>query len=347
LVLSEFSGVESFFAPRKWSNVVASNADVVVSKFNGAALSPVKGEYFEESEFGFELHDDSVVKDFKDLDGDRVPEYTAGRDGVFERVGCRDPTNEKCGRYRRMKACLHTELHDLVTIDNGVNYHGKIFWRKQFHSCDSPACKICFKRGWAVDQAKAAGVVLEKASKGYVDDDGKKHQALGQIEHVIFGIPIVDYGLSFDKLKKLAIDILKSRGVYGGFFIFHAQRFANAVEARRKGVPFGWRFAPHIHCLGFIEGGYRKCRRCENSTGDGGIFSHEKCMACDGFEGRTRRLYDKEAMVKGVGYIVKVKAARRTVVGTLWYQLNHASFVRGSKRVKEVGVWFGVAASVK
>jgi hypothetical protein len=108
----------------------------------------------------------------------------------------------------------------------------------------------------------------------------------------------------------------------------------------RTGKPMGWWWSPHFHCIGFIEDGYGRCRNCNKST--------LECLSCSGFEGRTRRLFDKEAKSNGsgVGWIVKVKGERKTVRGTAWYQLNHSSFVRGSVRAK-VAFWFGVVSTRK
>ena len=58
---------------------------------------------------------------------------------------------------------------------------------------------------------------------------------------------------------------------------------------------------------------------------------------CGGFEARTRRLFEKD------GYIVKVLDKRKTIFGTAWYQLNHASVKIGVKRF-HVSTWFGVAS---
>jgi len=43
------------------------------------------------------------------------------------------------------------------------------------------------------------------------------------------------------------------------------------------------------------------------------------------------------------GYIVKVLGARKTIFGTAWYQLNHASVKKGVSRF-HVATWFGVAS---
>jgi hypothetical protein len=46
------------------------------------------------------------------------------------------------------------------------------------------------------------------------------------------------------------------------------------------------------------------------------------------------------------GYIVKVKGARKTVFGTAYYQLNHATIICGKVR-SHVGSWVGVCSYTK
>jgi hypothetical protein len=43
------------------------------------------------------------------------------------------------------------------------------------------------------------------------------------------------------------------------------------------------------------------------------------------------------------GYIVKVMGERKTIFGTAWYQLNHASIKKGVSRF-HVATWFGVCS---
>jgi len=62
-----------------------------------------------------------------------------------------------------------------------------------------------------------------------------------------------------------------------------------------------------------------------------------KCRGCAGFEGLTRKQFARD------GYIVKVKDARKSVVGTAWYQLNHASVKRNVEHFR-VATWFGVCS---
>jgi hypothetical protein len=145
----------------------------------------------------------------------------------------------------------------------------------------------------------------------------------GKPQHIIIALPESDYGLAEfnnDKLRVKVKSSLYDRGVIGGALIFHGFRYANYPESIEKGVLFGWRWSPHYHCIGFILGGYGKCRKCATVAKVG----RSKCFNCEGFEGRTRRLFQKDK------YIVKVLDERISVFGTAWYQLNHSA-IRVSK----------------
>jgi len=137
-------------------------------------------------------------------------------------------------------------------------------------------------------------------------------------EHIVASVPARDYGLKFKSLRNKVVKILAVRGVVGGVLIFHAFRY---------NVRQHWYWSPHFHVLGFVSGGYGRCRGCKRKGLD--------CLGCGGFEGRTRRAFEKD------GYIVKVLGKRKTVFGTAWYQLNHASVRVGGKR-SSVATWFGV-----
>ena len=107
--------------------------------------------------------------------------------------------------------------------------------------------------------------------------------------------------------------------------MFHPFRYTNRGEAHRKGVAFSFRFAPHWHALGFLGGGYSRCRHCTKYVrsyvsgagklleSHGGVIT---CAGCDGFESLTRMCYEKDH------YIVKVQAARKTVGGIAFYELQ-------------------------
>ena len=83
-------------------------------------------------------------------------------------------------------------------------------------------------------------------------------------------------------------------------------------------------FSPHFHVLGFVEGGYKRCRRCKGAD----------CYACDGVEGKCYRVY------QDTGYIVRVLEERKTIGGTAFYQLHHSSMDMLKRRFR-VATYFG------
>lgn len=283
------------------------------------------------SDESFDNDDLKEVVDFKDVDNESLPVNTWGRFGEYELVGNGKQTSDKCGTWRRFDGCLHVERHAGIVDLNSVNYTGKMYWIKRFYSCDRPECPICFKRGWAVREAKAIEARLAEASKKF-----------GRVEHIIVSVPSADYGLKYERLKAKMIRVLASRGVLGGVLIVHAFRYRNYYEAFAARKPMGWYFSLHAHVLGYVQGGYGRCRSCRKST--------LECLSCSGFEGVTRRMFQKEGKRNGsgVGYIVKVKGERKTVCGSAWYQINHCSLVRGDGvRHKEVAIWFGTCGKRK
>jgi hypothetical protein len=240
-----------------------------------------------------------------------------GNFGEHQLVGHGRVTNDKCGKFRGFWGCLGERgSHDVVTLD-GKNHKGKVYVKKVFHSCDKPTCPVCFKRGWAVREAGNIESRIKGAEKRF-----------GKAEHIVVSVPQKDYGLSYEALQAKAIKVMAARNILGGCKIFHAFRYHSANETYVS-EPARWFWSPHFHVLGFVDGGYSRCRHCKKSTLD--------CVACDGFEGRTRRCYEKD------GYIVKVLGKRKSIFGTAWYQLNHASVKRGVKRF-HVATWFGTCS---
>jgi len=238
-----------------------------------------------------------------DLDEEPL-ENGYGSYGEFKLVGHGKITSDMCGKYLSFKGCIRTDLHDLVTLD-GKDYRNKVFVRVIHHSCDKPSCPVCFKSGWAVREAAKIEARLAEASKRF-----------GVVEHIVASVPLRDYGLKFESLRAKVVKALFDRGVVGGVLIFHGFRY-NLRQC--------WYWSPHFHVLGIILGGYG-CRDCGKA-----------CGACSGFEGRTRRCFEKD------GYIVKVLDKRITVFGTAWYQLNHSSLKVGVVRF-HVATWFGVCS---
>jgi len=313
----------------------------------------------------------------QEIESDPIPKMEGwGRTAEFTIVGNNpEPTDKRCGKFWGFKGCLNVELHGHISLD-GVNHKGNVYWRKRYHSCDRPECPVCYASGWAVKEAHAIDYRIKMLSQGYVqkayrDKKGRfhpeiRHAPMGEPQHVIVSVPSTDFGLKFGSLKKKLLKVLFSRGVLGGVHIFHAFRYRNWLEAQRSRQPQGWYFSPHFHVIGFIDGGYGQCRRCKNvwidDRGQVNVIETSVCLACKGFEGRTRRQYaiETEAYRKryGVdfdefgnkkpvgGYIVKVGGKRKTVYGTAWYQLNHSTLIKGQERV-HVATWFGTCSYSK
>lgn len=230
--------------------------------------------------------------------------------GNWQLVGHGEKTNEFCGKYFRTKGCLRTDLHAIVTL-GGKNFKNKVYVKLVHHWCFKSSCPVCYRSGWATRAAGNIEARLKEASKRF-----------GQVEHVVCSIPPKNYNLSFEALCRKAKEILFARGVVGGCLIWHAFRFKMGM---------GWYFSPHFHVLGFVLGGYGKCRRCGVSP------SVQACGGCGGFEDRTRKLNAVD------GWIVRVLSKRLTVFGTAWYQLHHSS-IDSSKKRFHVARWWGVCS---
>jgi len=227
--------------------------------------------------------------------------------GEYRLVGNGEVTNQFCGRWACYKGCMNVEKHDIVDL-HGRNYSGLVYVEPVLHSCNRPSCPICYKSGWAVREAHNIECRLKEAAKRF-----------GVIEHLCISVPSKDYGLKLPHLRKKVIKMLTKIGVIGASLIWHGFRYSLQKQ---------WYWSPHFHVLGFILGGYSRCRHCKGAD----------CYACDGgFDGKTYKLYREN------GYVVKVFGERKTIFGTAWYQLNHASYKVGVKRF-HIATWFGVVS---
>jgi hypothetical protein len=225
-----------------------------------------------------------------------------GEYGNYQLVGHGEVTNAYCGKFASFWGCPQVELHTHKTLD-GQDFKGKVFVHKVFNSCDKPSCPICFK-SWAVREAGKIERRLKEASKRF-----------GIVEHIVVSVPAKDYGMTDKGLHRKVIKMLFGLGVPGGAMIVHDFREDD----------FGhWHFSRHFHVLGFIMGGYSRCRHCKGAD----------CYNCNGFEGKCYKLYREN------GYIVRVLGERKTIGGTAFYQLTHASIQKGVKRF-HVATWFG------
>lgn len=242
----------------------------------------------------------------------RLPVDDVGHEN-YEPVGRGRRTSDMCARWVTFNVCDHKELHEGVVVD-GVDCTGKVVVSHQHMWCHKSTCPLCFIRGWSVREArKIEGRLAVASERGY-----------GEVEHMTVSPPVEDYGLSEDILRKKCRAALLVRGVLGGAMIFHGYR-----KDRQRGV-LAW--SPHYHVLGFIRGGFDVCRNCVHDRGD--------CRSCSCFKGREVREYENDK------YIVRVFERRKTVIGTAFYQLNHATLRIGLKRFHVV-TWFGVCGCSK
>jgi len=220
-------------------------------------------------------------------------------------VGNGKITNANCGKYSRVKICDNVDLHGRVTLD-GKNYAGKIFRRIIHNSCGRPSCPECYI-SWASRAARKVAFVLGEAAKQH-----------GKVEHIIASVPVKDYDLSFEDMRRKAVKVLYSRGVVGGSLIYHAARY-NRVK--------GFYYSPHFHCLGFVLGVYR-CRSCERKS---------NCLAgCGGFDDVSWRQYQVD---KWYVKVADPRHERRNVRRTAAYELGHCTIKVGVRNFRVVTYW--------
>lgn len=234
---------------------------------------------------------------------------------MYEPVGRGTRTSEFCGRHLGLMVCDNVEGHR----DYGEN---KVVVKHKHWWCHHAPCPVCFIRGFAV---RAACRLVGRVEKG-------ESLGFGEAEHIVVSIPREDWGLSDSERKKKCEAVLRSRGITGGAEIFHGYRIDRDRLVLRWGV--------HYHVIGFVQGGYDRCRECVHHP----YKTHGQdstCKACDGFENRERQLNKHD------NYIVSVKGKRLSLFGTAWYQLHHATVrVSAFKRFFSV-TYFGVLGNRK
>jgi len=241
------------------------------------------------------------------------PDRCWGEYGDFRLVGHGEVTNPNtCGKHVTTKGCLNVENHNITTLD-GVNCAGKIHFTRHPLYCYKSSCPVCYKHGWAVREAGRIEHRIKEAGKRF-----------GVAEHIVMSISPRDYHLQFNAMRRKAVKGLKKRGVIGGVLIFHAFRYKPHI---------GWYFSPHFHCIGFILGGYAKCRHCKKKYD----CTVKRSYECEGFIARSYKEHKKDA------FICKVLGARKTIFGTAWYQLNHSSYDKTKKNF-HIATWFGVCS---
>jgi len=245
------------------------------------------------------------------------------RFGVYELVGHGKQTNHWCGTFGKFLACSRRELHNRMMFDvktgSLVDFSGKADVLPVFRSCDNFRCPVCYERGASVREADNINFRLGWVSKRL------DRVAFGDVEHVIVSVDPKYWGWDEEKIRKYVLKGLKNRGVVGGCLIPHWARFDHEK--------WRWRLGVHYHVLGFIRGGMRKCRGCSYVNDKGSRFF---CEGCEGYYGVSKKCWKSDRL------IVEVKDRRKSVFGSAWYQLHHAT-IRIDKRSHLVK-WFGICS---
>ena len=159
-----------------------------------------------------------------------APDFRRGLRGQWAghvRVGQGTVTNpvngdkKECGSFHGYDICDKVDLHDLVDLD-GHCHKGKVYWVKRFRWCFKPSCPVCFKRGWAVREARSIAYRIKQFENGGRDANGKRFNGLGEAEHFIWSPAPSDYGLSFEKLReKMFADLKAAVGLWGALDVSH------------------------------------------------------------------------------------------------------------------------------
>lgn len=214
-----------------------------------------------------------------------------------------------CGKYSHLKICDNVDKHGRQTLD-GKNNAGKIFRRIIHNSCGRPSCPECYI-SWASRAARKLAFVLGEAAKLH-----------GKVEHFSCSVPVKDWDLPAEDMRRKAVKILYSRGIIGGSLIFHGARF-NRIK--------GFYWSPHYHALGFVFGGY-KCRSCRRKN---------NCLkGCGGLDDVNWQKYQVDKWyVKVLDPTHERKSVRRTAA----YELGHCTIPANAKNHRVV-TYFGVCS---
>jgi len=196
--------------------------------------------------------------------------------------------------------------HGVARMDCGVFFtigcleHG--YFEVHAKTCMRADCPIC-RQKWA---GRLAGKAENRIGQLY---------GLGPAKHITISLPQGDYGLvskDYPGLRTKVYKILKRVGVRGGCLIFHPfrRRCPRCGSVPSMGHTscfscgnywFEWYFSPHFHIVGF------------------------------GWVKGTAEEYLRS------GYVVKNMGRRKSVGGTVLYQLSHA----GVHLAYHVMTWFG------
>ena len=234
----------------------------------------------------------------------------------YKMVGREPQTSPFCGKHRRYLKCNRTDLHGSIG--------GRDFYHNNVTNCHSYRCHLCWKYGWCVIRANGVESRFLTAEKVL-------NRPVDSVEHISCSVPRVLYDSSPRVMIKESILALKRCGVDGGVNILHP--FRKDLKRRELFPSF------HYHVLGYIEGGYDRCRNCIKTMG--------ACRGCDGFEGRIRRETKESGWVVSMAKNEKgVVEKRKSIFGTAWYQCEHSGYKVDVPNF-QILEWWGVVAKRK
>jgi hypothetical protein len=323
--------VPAFGTPEYEKYQAEIESSYVVSASSGKSDSELYNSYITSPEFASECKSKVGLIEQIENSPSACFDGLGGKYGNVEIVGRGKVGSYKCGHWAGYyKICKHTHLHHNNLQGEG---QGKVLVHVPHTWCHNPRCPICYKHGFASREARNAA---DRVDKGRWLNDSIP-------EHLIWSPTVAQYGFSLEKLRVNARKDLMAVGAVGGCLIFHGFRYRNKWRANLTGLPFGWFWSPHFHCVGFIQGGYSHCRNCVKvKNSDYGKPCEETCKGCSGFEGRVR-----EYGASHGGVIIKIaedkhgrRGVRQSIVGTLYYQLHHSSLDVTKKRF-HILTWFG------
>lgn len=133
----------------------------------------------------------------------KLPVDSRGHEN-YQPVGRGARTSNLCGRWSSFQVCDHKELHEGVVVD-GIDCTGKIVVSHSHLWCHKSSCPVCFIRGWSVREARNIEGRLAVASE----------LGFGEVEHLTVSVPVEDYGLSEEVLRRKSRMALLVRGVLG------------------------------------------------------------------------------------------------------------------------------------
>lgn len=192
---------------------------------------------------------------------------------------------DECGGFG-WKGCLEVWRHA------GTEHEGEAYLKKFRRSCGRAECPICYEQ-WASKEAHAAMRRFDAARRLGVLSRKK-------LIHVVASPPLalveqLDNGeLDYSRMRNQAYKNAIDSGAKGGMCIFHAFRWRCRIcglddESCRCDGPEGvWYWSPHFHMVayGWIDG--------------------------------TKANFEK------TGWLVRNLGVRKSLYGTIQYQLSHA-----------------------